>query len=140
MMGTRRDRELPTEWKLLFILREVIGGVVPYQPSPQRVVCYYFKRADPGQITGQYHPRHRIEVCAILKTGNEMGLEVGRETNIFDSEEKVAEHIRNIGYVAHEHVVTDGTVVYPYFKGLKFFNEIVPRPSWLDETVQQEAP
>ncbi len=138
-MGNRRERELPIEWKLLFVLREVIGGVVPYAPQTPRVVCYYFKRADPGQITGQYHPRHRIEVCAILKEGNETGPEVGREVNIFDSEDKVAEHIRLKGFVSHKHIVKDGTPIYPYFQGLDFFNDVVPRPTWIDEKISQEG-
>lgn len=125
------------------VLKEPATPLVPY-PTGRRVY-YYFKRSETLGVSGQYRPAHKIEVVAILKhpinvpasspSDTVQWREVGRQTSTFDTPEQVAECIRLTGFVATD-AVEDKSDDYPYFVDLRFFNDVIPRPKWMDETVK----
>lgn len=145
MAIVRRSAALPEEFKPLVVLQEPINALVPYPPPAKRRVYYFFKRAEILGIAGQYRPEPRIEVVSILKEPKNIAAtnpsetiywhECSRETGIFDTPEHVSESIRLKGFLKTD-VVDSCIEEYPYFRNLRFFNDVIPRPDWLDEKVK----
>jgi hypothetical protein len=122
-----------TTWTRFLIARERATATVPFQGSERRVWMYYFKRADTSFAVGQWRPTDKIEICAILK-GTTDNREYGREEGIFSETENVAAFVRTKGHLEQD-IVENTADLYKFLKGLKFFIDVVPRPTWLDERV-----